>query len=168
MKPSVALPQPQFASHLRSLLKGLSFSLLCVLPPALATSSAGGDVMQGFPPAMEMRVNKANAFLPPYLRWSMRHAREVSPTRNILRAQTPLVLAAGPALALDGLPFTVGDETLTLDGYLRETVTDGLIVLHRGVIVFERYYDGFEPRQPHIWASMTKSVTGLLAAQFIA
>jgi len=168
MKPSAVLPQAQSAPSLQKLLKGLSFSLLCVLPPALAASPAGDGVMQGFPPAAEMRVNKANAFLPPYLRWSMRHAREVSPTRNIPRARTPLALSDGSILALDGLRFAAGDETLTLDGYLRDTVTDGLIVLHRGAIVFERYDDGFETRQPHIWASMTKSVTGLLAAQFIA
>lgn len=117
---------------------------------------------------MEMRVNKSNAFLPSYLRWTLRHAREVSPTRNIPRAAEPLLLSAGTAIKLDGIVFAAGEEKLTLDAYLKETVTDGMIVLHRGTVVYERYDDGFDARQPHIWASMTKSVTGLLAAQFIA
>ncbi|MCQ4328909.1 beta-lactamase family protein [Pseudomonas stutzeri] len=113
-------------------------------------------------------MNKTNAFQPPYLRWSMRHAREVSPTRNIPRAESPLPLQFGPRQGLGSLTFVAGDETLSLDAYLAQTVTDGLIVLHRGEIVFEQYLDQFDVRQPHIWASMTKSVTGLLAAQFIA
>ncbi|MBT8764926.1 serine hydrolase domain-containing protein [Metapseudomonas boanensis] len=151
------------------LLLGATFLLASALLPAQAAAVAPSTgVMQGFPPAPELRVNKANAFLPPYLRWSMTHAREVSPTRNLARARTPLPLPSGQPLELGALTFKAGDESLSLDRYLRQTVTDGLIVLHRGRVVYERYLDGFGDRQPHIWASMTKSVTGLLAAQFIA
>lgn len=152
-----------------NLLLGVALLLGSAASPALAASApAANGVMQGFPPAPEFRVNKANAFQPPYLRWSIRHAREVSATRNIGRAAQPLVLLDTAALDLDRLTFKAGEEDLTLTRYLTETVTDGLIVLHRGNVVYERYLEGFEPGQPHIWASMTKSVTGLLAAQFIA
>lgn len=168
MNPSVASSSTLPGNRLRSLLPGAAFSLLCALQPALAASPATPGVMEGFPPAVEMRVNKLNAFQPPYLRWSLRHAREVSATRNIPRSEQPLVLAPGSSRPLGALTFAAGEQTLALDDYLQQTVTDGLIVLHRGAIVFERYDDGFEARQPHIWASMTKSVTGLLAAQFIA
>ncbi|KJS74281.1 MAG: 6-aminohexanoate hydrolase [Pseudomonas sp. BICA1-14] len=147
---------------------GTVLSVLGALQPALAADPVHSDIMQGFPPALEMRVNKANAFLPPYLRWSMRHSREVSPTRSIPRAQSPLALPTGTSQDLGSLTFMAGEESLTLDAYLEETVTDGLLVLHRGELVFERYFEGMDSRQPHIWASMTKSVTGLLAAQFIA
>ncbi|AHL74383.1 6-aminohexanoate hydrolase [Stutzerimonas stutzeri] len=150
------------------MLLGATLFITSALQPALAASPGSSEVMQGFPPAAEMRVNKTNAFQPPYLRWSMRHAREVSPTRNIPRAESPLPLQFGPRQGLGSLTFVAGDETLSLDAYLAQTVTDGLIVLHRGEIVFEQYLDQFDVRQPHIWASMTKSVTGLLAAQFIA
>ena len=151
-----------------NLLLGVALLLCSAASPALAASApAGNGVMQGFPPATEFRVNKANAFQPPYLRWSIRHAREVSATRNIGRAAQPLVLLDAAALDLDRLAFKAGEEDLTLARYLTETATDGLIVVHRGNVVYERYLDGFEPGQPHIWASMTKSVTGLLAAQFI-
>ncbi|MFJ4348677.1 serine hydrolase domain-containing protein [Pseudomonas sp. NPDC089401] len=147
-----------------SLVLGASLLLAGTLQPALGAD----EVMQGFPPAPELRVTKANAFQPPFLRWSIRHAREVSPTRDIRRAQVPLALPGEPVQALDQLAFSVGEVPLTLERYLRESTTDGLIVLHRGKVVYERYLDGFEAGQPHIWASMTKSVTGLLAAQFIA
>ena len=113
-------------------------------------------------------MTQANAFQPPYLRWSMRHAREVSPTRAIGRAAQPLALTEGSGAALDQVTFSTGEQPLTLADYLQQTSTDGLIVLHRGKVVYERYLEGFQPGQPHIWASMTKSVTGLIAAQLIA
>lgn len=133
---------------------------------AAGTNAADG-IMQGFPPAPELRVTKANAFLPPYLRWSMTHAREVSPTRNLARSRDPMLLPAGQPLSSADISFDVGDETFTLERYLEEALIDGLIILHRGEVVYERYLGSLDERQPHIWASMTKSVTGLLAAQFI-
>lgn len=146
----------------------LSASLLCAtLLVSLPANAQPGGVMQGFPPAPEQRVTKTNAFVPPYLRWSASHAREVSPTRDILRADTPLTLPAGAALRLDQLSIKVGADAFTLEHYLRETATDGLIVVHQGKVVYEYYDQDFSARQPHIWASMTKSVTGLLASQFI-
>ncbi|WP_011300538.1 serine hydrolase domain-containing protein [Cupriavidus necator] len=134
--------------------------------PGKAPTAAG--VMEGFPPPLEMRVNKTNAFAPANLRWSFRHARETSPTTGIRRALVPLALTERPAGNLDDLQFEVDGRSVRLADYLRDTHTDGFIVLHHGQIVFERYLAGFGPTQPHIWASMTKSVTGLLAAMLIA
>ena len=149
-------------------LPGFALVLAGALGPGLAIGApAGQDVMQGFPPPAQLRVNQANAFQPPYLRWSMRHAREVSPTRGIGRAAVPLALAEGRRLALDQVALRVGEQPLTLADYLEQTSTDGLIVLHRGKVVYERYLEAFQPGQAHIWASMTKSVTGLIAAQLI-
>ena len=150
-------------------LPAIALMLAGTLAPGMASSApVEQGVMQGFPPAPQLRVNQANAFQPPYLRWSMRQAREVSPTRGIGRASTPLALPAGTELPLDQVAFAAGEQPLTLASYLQQTSTDGLIVLHRGQVVYERYLEGFQPGQPHIWASMTKSVTGLIAAQLIA
>lgn len=152
-----------------SLLLGAAMLLSSAIQTVEASSATpSSGIMQGFPPPPELRVTKANAFLPPYLRWSMTHAREISPTRNLARATPPMHLPIGQPLDLDNMVFKVGEEYFTLNHYLQESFTDGLIVVHRGQVVYERYLDGFSERQPHIWASMTKSVTGLLAAQFIA
>ncbi|AOZ08675.1 serine hydrolase domain-containing protein [Cupriavidus malaysiensis] len=140
------------------------------VPTATAGNGIGpqaGGVMQGFPPPPPMRVNKANAFLPPYLRWSFRHARETSPTAGLRHARTPMPLPERPARDLDDLQFPLDGQPVKLADYLRDTHTDGFIVLHQGRIVFERYLEGFGPAQPHIWASMTKSVTGLMAAMLM-
>jgi len=125
-------------------------------------------VMQGFPPAADKRVTKQNAFEMPNLRWALRNARAITPTTDIRRAPSPLALPQGDSVELDRLHFTVGEQSLPLPDYLRATFTDGFIVLHRGKVVYERYLDSFAPEQAHIWASMTKSVTGLLAAGLIA
>lgn len=162
-------PRPAPRKSTDNLALGVALLLSSAVCPAFAASgSTDTSIMQGFPPAPEFRVNKANAFQPPFLRWSIRHAREVSATRNIGRATQPLALITATTRDLDNVTFKAGDEQLTLAGYLQDTETDGLIVLQHGNVIHERYFDGFEPGQPHIWASMTKSVTGLLAAQFIA
>src|SRR5262249_37745404 len=56
-----------------------------------------------------------------------------------------------------------GAKALTLDQALKATSTDGLVVLHRGSIVLERYFNGMSERSPHIFMSVTKSMLGLLA-----
>lgn len=139
--------------------------MLCA---ALLAHSAVGAPMEGFPPPPDMRVTKANAFTAPYLRWSASHAREVSPTRAIQRAATPWPLSTGGQASPEESRFQIRDRVLSVNDYLQETATDGFIVLHRGQVVCQRTFDRFEARQPHIWASMTKSVTGLLATQLMA
>ncbi|KVT37204.1 beta-lactamase family protein [Burkholderia multivorans] len=101
------------------------------------------------------------------LRWKLRNTRMLLPTANLERAGDPLPLPAGKPLDPDRIAFTVNGTTLTLGDYLRRTQTDGFIVIRDGRVVLERYFDGFGPHQTHMWASMTKSVTGLLAAQLI-
>jgi len=117
---------------------------------------------------MDKRVTQQNAFELPNLRWALRNARAMTPTTSIRRAPGPLALGLGTPVELDQLKFTVGEQSLSLPEYLQATFTDGFIVLHRGKPVYERYLDSFSPEQSHIWASMTKSVTGLLAAGMIA
>ncbi|NOV22029.1 class C beta-lactamase-related serine hydrolase [Cupriavidus necator] len=132
-------------------------------PAAVAES----EVMQGFPPPPDKQVSRGSGLRPPYMRWAFRHAREMSPTVGIRHASQPLALPGQAAPALDALSFTVAGQTVGLADYLRDTHTDGFIVLHQGKVVYERYLAGFGPHQPHIWASMTKSVTGLLAAMLV-
>lgn len=135
---------------------------------ANAPTAPASGVMQGFPPRAEMRVTKGNAFQAPYLRWAVGHAREISPTSNIGHSDTPLPLKTGGQRDLDALEVDIDHKAMPLLRYLQESDTDGFIVLHHGAIVYERYFNGLGEHQPHIWASMTKSANGLLAAQLIA
>ncbi|VBB16045.1 serine hydrolase domain-containing protein [Burkholderia stabilis] len=145
---------------------GLALAATALAAPAAPDVAAPG-VMQGFPPPADQVVSKANAFTPARLRWALSNTRMLAPTAGIRHAVTPMPLPEQPVSGLDALPVTIGGETLALDAYLRATHTDGFIVVRRGRIVYERYFDGFRPDQQHAWASMTKSVTGLLAAQMV-
>jgi hypothetical protein len=51
---------------------------------------------------------------------------------------------------------------LRLDRFFEETDSDGLLILHRGRIVFERYGNGMTDETPHILMSVSKSMLGLL------
>ncbi|RZT36865.1 serine hydrolase domain-containing protein [Cupriavidus agavae] len=124
-------------------------------------------IMQGFPPPPDKQVARGTGLRPPFMRWALSHTRELAPTTGIRHADQPMPLGGSEGAGLDEIALTVAGQPLTLGAYLRATHTDGFLVLHRGRVVCERYFGGFAPRQPHIWASMTKSVTGLLAAMLV-
>jgi len=44
------------------------------------------------------------------------------------------------------------------------TYTDGILVLHRGRVAYEKYFGALTPERPHIAMSVTKSFVGTLAA----
>jgi len=46
--------------------------------------------------------------------------------------------------------------------------TDGVVIIHRGRLVYERYARGFKPEQRHLGWSMSKSVTNALTAVAVA
>jgi CubicO group peptidase (beta-lactamase class C family) len=46
--------------------------------------------------------------------------------------------------------------------------TDGLVILHRGALTYERYGRGFGPDTPHVAWSVTKSLLGALAGAAVA
>ena len=128
-------------------------------------------IMQGFPPPLDKQVARGGGLRPPFMRWALSHTREVAPTVGMRHAAQPLPLPVASDDAgehLDDIPLTVAGQSMHLDQYLKATHTDGFLVAHCGHIVYERYCGGFHAHQPHIWASMTKSVTGLLAAMLVS
>jgi CubicO group peptidase (beta-lactamase class C family) len=135
-------------------------------PTAASTDPAELAVMQGFPPSPERTVRAADAasWRFPTTRWTFSHQRELGPSANIRRGAAPPAplpcalrddLDAVAFVTLDGLPMTWGES-------VDETFTDGLVVLHRGHVVYETYRGALGPLQPHLAMSVTKSFTGLL------
>lgn len=145
-------------------------TVMFALPPGAALAQAAPEegIMQGFPPPADKQVTRGSGLRPPFMRWALSHTRELAPTVGIRHADRPMALRVAARSDLDGLQVALAGESMRLEDYLRATHTDGFLVLHRGSIVYERYFGDFDAHQPHIWASMTKSVTGLLAAMLIA
>jgi CubicO group peptidase (beta-lactamase class C family) len=136
--------------------------------------------MKGFPPRPDRIVTQPETvyFSFPKLRWSVCHLREFLPTEEISRglgAPRPLEYPqpyefANDRQVIDALTFTPIDtsETMTWEESLYANYTDGILVIHRGRVVYERYFGCLNPAAKHAAMSMTKSVTGLLASILIA
>jgi CubicO group peptidase (beta-lactamase class C family) len=122
------------------------------------------QVMAGFPPRPGTQVTLANWRTAPFNRWAFHHVRELLPTADIPHDAANVRELPARAALLEGvrIPGT-GAKALTIDQALKATSTDGLVVLHRGAIVLERYFNGMSERSPHIFMSVTKSMLGLLA-----
>lgn len=141
------------------------------LPDPAATSVGAMGWMQGFPPAADKQITFDNPVsnVYPRTRWTFSHVRELVPTRNVWRGGgAPSALPAAPR-DLDGVAFkTLDGEPMTFGQMIQRTYTDGILVMHRGHVVYERYFGALTPERPHLAMSVTKSFVGTLAAILVA
>lgn len=128
--------------------------------------------MQGFPPAPDktIRFTDPDYFAFPKLRWTVCHFRELMPTAGVRNGTTgasalPVALDSG----IDAVTFTpLGSHTpMTWKAAFDANYSDGVLVLHRGRIVYERYDGCLGPHTLHGAMSVTKSITGLLGEMLV-
>jgi CubicO group peptidase (beta-lactamase class C family) len=143
-----------------------------VTPPSAAESDPNTlRWMEGFPPLPARAITFAdNSFRQfPQLRWAWSNMRQLVPTRGVWRGPGPASPLPRDEQPLGTLKLTTMDgRAITLDTALAETYADGIAILHRGRIVFERYFGALKPHQQHIAMSVTKSFTGALAGLLVA
>jgi CubicO group peptidase (beta-lactamase class C family) len=140
-------------------------------PTATETDPQALSWMQGFPPPPDKTITFQNGSFRsfPELRWVWSNIRQLVPTVNVWRG-------AGPASVLPREEHDIGaSASVTMDGrpmtfarMLEETYADGIAVLHRGKLIYERYFGALKPHKPHISMSVTKSFTGTLAGILVA
>ena len=128
--------------------------------------------MQGSPPPDEkmVRYDDGSYYQFPRSRWAFSNMRSLFPTANLSRG-------GGPASSLpeqlrddlDALTFLPSGSThpMRWDEALMASYADAVLVLHRGKIVYERYWGVTARRTPHMSFSMTKSYYGTLAAMLV-
>lgn len=129
--------------------------------------------MQGFPPAVDkaIRPTDADFFDFPKRRWTMCHFRQLMPNVAVARgpdAARALPEALMPDLGTVRFTPTGSDAAMTWDEAFDASYSDGVIVLHHGRIVYERYGGCLGPEGLHGAMSVTKSLTGLLGQILIA
>ncbi len=100
--------------------------------------------MQGHPPPDDriIRAGDPAALQFPQLRWSMCHFRELEPSAAVSRGTGAMrALERDIDMRLDEVSFTVRDtdRSMTWHEAFDANYIDGLVVLHRGRIVYERY-----------------------------
>lgn len=126
-------------------------------------------LMQGFPPQPDLVVRSDNGISGasfPNTRWAFSHQRELKSTAAIRRgAAQGHVFPKKLRRDIDSIAFTTmeGEQT-TFAQALDAMFTDGIVILHRGTLVYEAYRGALEPHLPHIAFSVSKSFVGLLAA----
>ncbi|MFT7288968.1 MAG: CubicO group peptidase (beta-lactamase class C family) [Halieaceae bacterium] len=129
--------------------------------------------MQGFPPAPEKVVGQpmSNYFSWPRMRWTFCHLRDMQASQTIspgLGSRSELSEAFDTAI--DAVEFRpIGkDQSMSWQESLAANYTDGLVILHKGEVVYE-YYSGCLDREGrHGAMSVTKSYIGLVAELLIA
>ena len=130
--------------------------------------------MVGSPPPADKLIQFADgsAFQFPRTRWSYSNMRRLVPTSVVPRGQgAASTLPRAERSDLDAITFhpTGGNNVMTWAESLGANFTDGILVLHRGRVVYERYFGVLDSATQHLAFSVTKSfvatIAGILAAE---
>jgi len=147
----------------------LGFGLLAIPARSLAedkhATAADLKLMEGFPPPPDKRVTRANALLtPPFNRWSYLHMRMIYPSAPIAAADKAVPIDKTIDWSMDEVKVEEpGSGKMTdMATFMKKTYADALVVIHGDEIVYEKYFNGMNPNQPHQMMSVTKSFGGLL------
>ncbi len=138
------------------------------LPDAAASDPRTLGWMVGSPPPEDRIIRFADGsfYEFPQLRWTFSNMRQFVPTANVSRGCSDVApLPRAERDDLDAIEFTTLDgRRMTWKESLPAVYADGIVVLHKGRIVYERYFGALEPLKPHMAMSVTKSFVGTLAA----
>ncbi len=128
--------------------------------------------MQGFPPPKDKIISAIDGsfFRFPAMRYSVCHMRQFMPTTEVKAADTNLFelpVKLDPSIdAVTFLPWN-STERITWQESLAKNYTDGILVLHKGTVVYEKYFGALKPNGVHAAMSVSKTFTGTLGALLI-
>lgn len=146
-------------------------------PPALPTAEQTDPVKLGWmvgsppPPDKVIRWADGSFYTFPKFRWTFSHGRELGATSNVSRGvEAPSVLPREERKDIDAITFVPLGKTepMTWAQSLSANYTDGIVVLHKGRIVYERYFGALAPHGQHAGHSVTKSFFGTIGAMLVA
>ncbi len=137
------------------------------------SNPANMNWMKGFPPAAENVISATDGsfFQFPALRYSVCHMREFFPTKQVPCAETDrYTFDRKIDKHIDEIRFETLDtkETITWKEAMDKSYMDGVIILHKGKVVYEDYFGIYKPGMVHAVMSVSKTFTGTLAAMLVA
>jgi CubicO group peptidase (beta-lactamase class C family) len=125
-------------------------------------------LMAGFPPPKDKVVNSDNFMKAPFNRWSFQHVREIFPTREISKGRSHASILETKIKDLSQFEVdVVGDKRLSVERWLQESYTDAFLVMHKGQVVYERYFNGQQPDTRHQMFSVSKSFAGTMLLSLV-
>ncbi|WP_448955675.1 serine hydrolase domain-containing protein [Labrys neptuniae] len=126
------------------------------------------------PPEQQEPISLAAAAIPredwdraPWNRWSFQHVRELVPTAQVWRGAGPVTPLPAALQDIDAIGFESDGQASTVGSFFEANFADGLLVLHRGQVVAERYFNGMLPHTQHLSQSVAKSVVATVAGILI-
>lgn len=150
-------------------------STAILLAEYLATESDPAKLgwMVGSPPPDDriVRFDDGSYFDFPAMRWSVSNFRQLMPTVNVSRGlKAPTILPKDINEDIDNIEFIpMGiDKPMTWKESLFINFTDGIVILHKGHIVYEQYFGVLTEDGQHGAMSVTKSYVGTMAAMLAA
>ena len=129
-------------------------------PPTAHDLGLGLSQDPALPP--EQRVDARNWTLAPYNRWSFQRVQQFTRTARIPRAAQPAPLASSPREFGSLVYEASAGQPISIDDMLRNTWTDGFLVMHRGEVLTEQYFNGMGPDTQHLLMSCSKSITSTM------
>lgn len=143
---------------------------------SLASDPARHGWMEGAPPPPEklVRISDGSAWRFPQLRWSFSNFRRLVPTADVTRGPMPVrplpVALRGDidAISFRPLPGSGFVGPITWAESLLANFTDAILIVHRGTIIYERYFGATGPATQHMLMSVSKSFAGTIAAMEVA
>lgn len=142
-------------------LTGLESMANSALKPRTASELG---IMHGFPPPPEKRPDLTNWDLAPFNRWSFMNIRKLFPTVDVKADYSNIQVLPSQLQDLSSISFR--DHTgknRSIAEFLDDSYTDGFLVLHKGRIVTEKYFNDMQPDTAHLSQSVAKSFVGSLA-----
>ncbi|HLX45856.1 MAG TPA: serine hydrolase [Bryobacteraceae bacterium] len=117
-----------------------------------------------------MKFEDGSFFRFPNTRRSFSNLREILPVRVVPRGGPIYDLPRTENADIDALQFIPMNTTapMTWAQSLEANYTDGIVVLHQGCIIYERYPGALTAAGQHIALSVTKSFVATIAASLIS
>lgn len=125
--------------------------------------------MRGFPPAVNECIQAKDLHSPDDKKrvWAQQHIQELCHTQSLSRGSGQVSVLPRRMENLDALQVQMDGQEVDLSELLRKTFTDAFLVLHRGKIVTEKYFNGMRPEVPHLIWSCSKSISAGVVANLM-
>ncbi len=129
--------------------------------------------MQGFPPKKDSILSAVDGsfFQFPALRYSVCHMRQFLPTTVVQASnEKGYIFESSIDKNIDSITFLPwkSKNKMSWKESLQANYADGIIILHKGKIVYEQYFGALTPDGIHAVMSVSKTFTGTLGALLIA
>lgn len=100
----------------------------------------------------------------PLNRWAFQNTSAFLPTATIKSLNEPTQFKVSPDSTIDSLIIDAAETTFTVPELLDNLDTDSIVIVRKGEIVYEKYFNTMDVNSEHLLQSVSKSILGALYA----